>query len=1119
MAATEGTETDGYVGGYIPTEHLVGFEYRNIGPFRGGRVVAVAGHPRDPMVFYFGACAGGVWKTIDGGTFWECLTDGFFKTAAVGALAVSESDPNVIYAGTGETTIRGDVSHGDGVYRSTDGGKTWANMGLADTRHIAKIRFHPQNPDLVYVAALGHAWGPNEERGLYRSRDGGATWEKVLFRSNRAGAIDLSMDPNNPRILYCAFWEAQRTPYSLSSGGPGSSLYKSTDGGDSWTEITRIQGLPEEVLGKIGVAVSPAQPERVWALIEAEDGALFRSDNGGETWERVSESHDLRRRAWYYMHVYADPQDPDTVWVLNLQAWKSTDGGRTFSSVPTPHGDNHDLWIDPRNPQRMIEGNDGGACVSYNGGWSWSSILNQPTAQFYHVATDSQKPYRVYGSQQDNSAISLPSQSTFGAITEMEWFEPGGGESGYIVARPDDPNIQYAGDHRGRLTRHDRRTGQQRIIDVWPNLTGMYEGAESQKYRFQWTFPIFLSPFDSNVLYVAANHLFRSTDEGTSWEVISPDLTRNDPSTLGPSGGPITRDNTSAEFYGTIFAAVESPHEQGTFWIGTDDGLVHISRDGGRSWEEITPPDLKSPEGEWALISVIDLSPHEAGVAYIAATRYKLDDLRPYLYKTADYGKTWQKITNGIPETDFTRVIREDPSCRGLLYAGTETGLYVSFDDGKHWEPFQTNLPVCPIHDLILHDDDLIVGTHGRSFWILDDVTPLHQIARERQSGAGAGIRLYAPRNTIRFKVYEGFGSDEGRQVLYRMAGPVTYAFRQEEKPDGTKETRMLNAGKNPPNGVIITYYLAEEPQGDITLRILDENGAEVRTISSKKEKSREGQGTAGESESLSSSPAGDEVLQEAAEGSQVVIDPEADVAQEEPVIPKKVGINRFTWNFRYQNGTRIPGDRFSQFASAGPQVPPGRYQAQLEVGGETFTEPFEIFKDPRVEVSQADLEAQYELGMKIRNALSRINDAILEIRDLREQVEGWEKRLSRRDNAEEVRKIATDLKQHLTSVEEELTNTRASDRTMYPPPNVPTRLNQRLAFLAGSAASADVAPTKQEYEVFDELSGLAEAQFQALNDLVDREIPAFNEALRQLEVPAIVPRREKEAMEASPVI
>ncbi|HVB65146.1 MAG TPA: glycosyl hydrolase, partial [Nitrolancea sp.] len=613
-----------------------GLEWRLVGPHRGGRVVAVAGHPTEPATFYFGGCAGGVWKTTDGGTYWENISDGFFKTAAVGALAVSMSDPNVIYAGMGETAIRGNVSHGDGVYKSTDGGQTWTNVGLADTRAIAKVRIHPSNPDLVYVAALGHVWGPNSERGVYRSKDGGQNWEQILFRSEKAGAIDLSMDPHNPRVLYATTWEAQRYPYKLNSGGEGSGIFKSTDGGDSWTEITRNPGLPTGVLGKIGISVSPAQTNRVYAIVEAIDGAVFRSDDGGATWLRLSEEGGLRWRSWYYHHIFADPQNADTVWVLDGNCYKSIDGGKTFSKVATPHGDNHDLWIDPHNTQRMIEGNDGGATVSYNGGRSWSSIYNQPTAQLYHITTDNQVPYRLYGSQQDNSAISVPNMSVTGAINFTEWMEPGGGESGYLAVKPTDPNIIVgggigSGEGDGRLIRYNHKTGQHQNITVWPIVSGMGDGANIMKYRFQWTFPILYSPHNPDTLYVTSNFVHRSNDEGMSWEVISPDLTRNDPTTQQVSGGPITKDNTGAEVYGTIFAFAESPQQQGLFWAGSDDGLVHISKDHGKSWQTITPPDLP----EWAMISIIEPSPHDVATAYVAATCYKSDNFAPYLYKTS----------------------------------------------------------------------------------------------------------------------------------------------------------------------------------------------------------------------------------------------------------------------------------------------------------------------------------------------------------------------------------------------------------------------------------------------------------------------------------------------------
>ena len=685
----------------IQRQLLDNLEFRCIGPHRGGRVVAVAGDASDPMTFYFGACAGGVWKTTDGGQYWRNVSDGYFNTAAIGALTVSTADPNVIYAGTGETSIRGNVSHGDGIYKSVDAGLSWRHIGLSDTRHIGKIQVHPRDPDIVYAAALGHAFGPNEQRGVFRSRDGGENWENVLYKSDRAGSHDVTMDVNNPRILFAPIWQTQRYPHRLESGGAECGLWRSMDSGDSWEDVSRKPGLPRGVLGKIGVAISPAQAGRVWAVVEARDGAVFRSDDYGETWIRLSEQSLLRTRPWYYMHITADTQDPDTVYVQNYSFWKSIDGGASFETIPIPHGDDHALWIDPNNNQRIIDGNDGGACVSFNGGMSWSSIYNQPTAQLYHVCADDQFPYRVYGSQQDNTAISVPSATVDGAIHERDWYAPGGGESGYIAVKPDDPAFVVASGPAGQRAYNDimllynHRTGQVWDITVWPELYGWGVGSEGLKYRFQWTFPIMFSRHNPDLLYVASNRLHLSTDLGANFDELSPDLTRNDPDKLRASGGPITRDNTGAEVYCTIFALAESHHEPGVLWAGSDDGLVHISDDGGREWDEITPPDLP----EWALISIIDASPHEAGAAYLAATRYKLDDTRPYLYKTADYGKTWTPITNGIPDGEFTRVIREDPNRRGLLYAGTETGLYISFDDGENWQRMGGNLPVCPIHD------------------------------------------------------------------------------------------------------------------------------------------------------------------------------------------------------------------------------------------------------------------------------------------------------------------------------------------------------------------------------------------------------------------------------------
>ncbi len=1052
-------------------------EWRCIGPHRGGRCVAVAGDPREQMTFYFGACAGGVWKTTDGGTYWENISDGFFKTAAVGAIAVAESDPNVIYVGTGETAIRGNVSHGDGVYKSTDAGKTWANMGLGDTRHIAKIRIHPTNADVVYVAALGHAFGPNKERGVFRSKDGGATWQQVLFRDEDTGAIDLAMDSHNPRVLYASFWNGRRDFWSLTSGGPTCGLWKSTDGGDNWTEITRNPGLPKGTIGKIGVAVSPVQEGRVWAIVEAEDGAVFRSDDGGATWQRMSEQGELRWRAWYYSHIFAHPTQPNTVYVLNGAAWKSTDGGATFVKYPTPHGDNHDLWIDPTNPQRMIQGDDGGAYVTFNDMAAWSTIFNQPTAQFYHVITDNQTPYRIYGSQQDNTAMSLPSFSPVGAITQQEWYQPGGGESGYIAVNPKNPDIVYggaigSGAGNGRLTRHDRRTGQERNVTVWPDADGMGNGAKDLKYRFQWTFPLFFSPHSPDTLYATSNVVHRSTDEGQSWDVASPDLTRNDATKMEPSGGPITKDNTGAEVYGTIFAFVESPREQGVFWAGSDDGLVHISRDGCKTWENVTPKGLP----EWALISVIEPSPHDPATAYVAAMRYKLDDYAPYLFKTNDYGKTWTRITKGIGDDDFTRVVREDPARRGLLYAGTETGVYVSFDDGGQWHPSPGTLPVVPIHDLIVQDTDLIAATHGRSFWILDDLTPLRQFTDDLRDAA---THLFTPRDFVRLRSHKGYGSDPGPAMSYRMAGTTVVTFKQKKKPNGETEETLVNAGENPPDGVIVRYFLKEKPTAPITLTFLDASGKEIRAITSKKDE-----------------------LAKPAEGEKKKDE------ETKPFVPAEAGLNRFVWDTRYAEATKVPGDTSTKDAVAGPVVVPGEYQVRLTVGDQTHTANFRVVKDPRVDVSQKELEAQRDFLLQLRDKLTETHEAILMLRDVRAQAEGWEKRLGGKQTAGSGQQLADHsalieaakaLREKAKMIEAELIEEKA-DSPLQPP----VRLNAKLATLAGFADGADVAPTRQTQEVYTSIAARIDRQLRQLDDLMEADLGAFNRQVREAGIAAI---------------
>jgi len=763
---------------------MEGMRFRCVGPFRGGRVTAVAGVRGQRSTHYFGGTGGGVWKTADGGTTWEPVSDKDFRTGSVGAVAVSESDPNVVWAGMGEAPIRGNVSHGDGVWRSLDAGRSWKNVGLSATQQISAIRVHPKDPDVAWVAAQGKAWGPSEERGVYRTKDGGKSWARVLFVDANTGASDLALDPTNPRVLYAGMWQVARRPWELVSGGPGSGLFRSDDGGDTWTKLTK--GLPEGTWGKVGVAPSGARPGRVWALVEAEKGGLFRSDDWGESWTRVNEENNLRQRAWYYTEVFADPKSAETVYVQNVQFWRSVDGGKSFSRVPTPHGDNHDLWIDPDDPLHLVEGNDGGAAVTYDGGRSWSSVENQPTGQFYRVAVDDRFPYRVYGAQQDNTTVAIASRSRGGEIGRGEWHPVGGCESGWIAPKPGEPEVVFSGCYGGSITRYDHSTGEEREITAWPQLA-VGRPASDLKYRFQWNAPVLVSRHDPEVLWHAAQVLLESRDEGQSWKEVSPDLTRNDRARQASSGGPITKDNTGVEVYGTIFALAESPMEKGRLWAGTDDGRVHVTRDGGAVWEDVTPKGF--PEA--IQVNAIEASPHAAGTAYVAGTLYKLGDFTPHLWKTADFGASWTRIDAGIPRDAFTRVVREDPVRRGLLYAGTETGLFVSFDDGKGWTRFQRNLPVVPVTDLAVKDGDLVVATQGRAFWILDDLSPLRQW---KDDLAASRLHLFAPPTAVRFP-----GSGD-------PAKP----------PKG--------AGQNAPAGAVISFWLKEAPKEKevVTLEVLE---------------------------------------------------------------------------------------------------------------------------------------------------------------------------------------------------------------------------------------------------------------------------------------------------------
>ncbi|WP_298893461.1 glycosyl hydrolase [uncultured Psychroserpens sp.] len=773
-------------------------EYRLLGPFRGGRSAAVTGVPNKPNLYYFGATGGGIWKTLDGGRSWDNISDGFFG-GSIGAITVSKSDPNVMYVGGGEKTVRGNVSSGYGIWKSVDAGKTWASSGLKNSRHIPRIAVDPTDHNIVYAGVLGNIYKPTQERGVYKSIDGGKTWKKTLFSNEHAGVVDLIIDPTNPRILYASTWRVQRTPYSLSSGGDGSALWKSTDKGETWSEISTKKGFPEGTLGIIGVTVSPVNNQRVWAIVENKDkGGLYRSEDGGETWKQVNSERKLRQRAWYYTRVYADTKDVDVVYVLNVRYHKSTDGGKTFSTYNAPHGDHHDLWIAPEDPNRMIIGDDGGAQVTYDGGDTWSTYRNQPTSQFYRVTTDNHFPYRIYAAQQDNSTIRIPHRTDGRSISEDDWESTAGGESAHIAVDPEDNDIVYGGSYDGFLTRVNHKTGTVRAINVWPD-NPMGHGAEGMKYRFQWNFPIIFSKHNPDRLYTFSQHVHVTENEGQSWKIISPDLTRNDPEKLKSSGGPITQDNTSVEYYCTIFAAQESPITEGLLWVGSDDGLIHITRDGGQNWDNVTPKGMP----EWMMINSIEPSAFDAGTCYVAGTKYKTGDFTPYLYKTTDYGKTWKKITNGINPEHFTRVLREDPKQKGLLYAGTETGMYISFDDGKNWKPFQLNLPIVPITDITLKDNNLIVATQGRSLWIIDDLTVIHQL----YSSNTEDNRLFKPKDT------------------YRMRG----GSRKGSKTDGT----------NHPNGVVTYFNLKsyDAKNDEVSLTYFDTKGDTIKTFSTKNKK------------------------------------------------------------------------------------------------------------------------------------------------------------------------------------------------------------------------------------------------------------------------------------------
>ena len=996
-------------------------QWRCIGPYQGGRALTASGIPGNASTFYFGAVAGGVWKTADGGATWSPLTDGT-SISSVGALTVAPSDPNIIYVGTGEAAPRGDMTYGDGVYKSVDAGRTWNHVGLGDTRQIGALIVDPKNADVVLVAALGHAFGPNHERGVYRTTDGGKSWTRVLYRDEQTGAIDVTFDPNDSRIVYAALWQARRLPWNFSSGGPGSGLYRSSDGGVTWVRLSG-NGLPTGFLGRIHVSVSPADSRRVYAMIEAEQGGLYRSDDAGVHWQRVNDDGRLSQRAWYFSTIVADPKRPDTVYAENTGLFRSTDAGRTFNLLPARHGDHHGLWIDPTEPARMIETSDGGASISFDNGRNWTTLDNQPTGQFYHVSVDNRFPYYVYGAQQDSGSIAIASMDDEGAIVERDWYSTGGGESGFQIADPRDANIVY-GTSENLIDRFDKRTMQAQVISAWP-VDASGHAAADLEHRFNWTSPLAISPSDPDTLYYGMERLFKTTDDGRSWNTISPDLTRNDRSKQQASGGPITKDITSVEYYDTIFAIAGSPLQRDLIWVGTDDGLVQITRDGGRSWTNVTPRDMPP----WSTISMIEPSRYDANTAYIAVDRHKLDDIKPYAYKTSDAGKTWKRIDAGLPEGSFVHAVREDTVQRELLYAATETGVSVSLDAGGHWQTLQLNLPRTPVHDLVVKSDDLVIATHGRSFWILDDVSPLREASAAAAAAAAKSAYLYTP------------------ATAYRLHYPDEVDVRPP-------------SGQNPPAGALIDYYLPVSVPETLTLDIVDGTGGVVRHLSSEK-----------------------------SQGSEQP--PEwPDRVHPAKTLPAQQGMNRFVWDLRYDDPVQIPYAFYEGLPPRGPLVMPGRYTLKLSYGGQTQSAPLIVKADPRDGGSLAGLEQKFVLSMQVYHDQDALHRAVNDIRAVKSAVSATVKQAPTATHGKARASEGDALLQEASQIEGALmqVNIKGSEANL----NFPGMLNEQIYAFAGLLDDADTAPNAQETQTYAGFHTRLVAQLAAWNALKTTKVAAF---------------------------
>ena len=1005
--------------------------WRMIGPFRGGRVLAVTGVPGQPNVFYFGGVGGGVWKSNDAGRSWAPIFDSQ-PIASIGAIAVAPSDPGIIYVGSGEADMRSDITYGNGMYKSGDAGKTWTRIGLSDSRQIGRIIVDPHNPDLVFVAELGHAYGPNRERGVFRSADGGKTWQRVLFRDESTGAIDLAFDPRNPRTIYAALWQTRRPPWNVypPSNGPGSSLYRSSDGGDHWEHVTG-HGLPSEGLGRIGIAFAPSNPQRIYLIVDAREGGLYRSDDAGANWRRTDSEARIWGRGWYFSNVAVDSKDPDTVYVSNTSLYRSRDGGQSFTAIKgAPGGDDyHLLWIDPDEPQRMILGSDQGAVVTVNGGQTWSSWYNQPTGQFYHVITDSRFPYWVYGAQQDSGAAATPSRSLYASLNSHDWRPiEAGGENGYIQPDPFDPDAVYG----GTVTRFRLSTGENQ--NVQPAL------AHPGEYRRTWTLPLVFSPRDPHELYFGSQVLFRTKNGGQTWQIISPDLTREDP------GVPPNLDDSAAingrngKRLGVIYTIAVSPHRAGEIWIGTDDGLMQVTRDDGKTWTNVTPPELTP----WSKVTHLEASRHDPATVYAAVDRHRLEDLRAHLYRTRDSGKTWQRIAAGIPEGSYVNCIREDPVRRGLLYACTETGVFVSFNDGDQWQSLQLNMPAVPVRDLVIHEDDLVIATHGRSFWLLDGATPLRQL---NESVAQADAFLFEPAPAFRVRP----GSDEGTPL-------------PPEEP----------TAENPPNGAILDYFLKAAPSGPVTLDIFDESGKLLRGYSS------------------SDSPAR--------------VDPQSlDIPMywihpPEP-LSAKPGMHRFVWDLRTAG---VPGLRRRRSEAAGPWVVPGNYSVKLTVSAHAYTRPLIVKMDPRVKTSPEDLKKQFELASQVNGELSDVAKASREAEHLRLQLKSLRAQVT---PGSELAAASEDMSRKVEAAAgAPPAQDFGSFPAPRPVPDKTSLrfLIGELGALEGVVESADAAPTPDAVTAFERIQPVLRATLSAWKEVKEKEVPRLNERLRGANLPQV---------------